>query len=1849
MNALHVWSSLDQIGFTTMRVLLAALWQSSILLAAIGILTWLLRKRRPSVRHALWVGGLLLGPMLPLFAAIVLRTGAPQAPVRILPTYTEPASLSVQPMEPIVSVPPLEPAVPMAEPSEGAPEAQTRVSVLAYPWALLVIAYAGGFAAFLIWIALGRIRIRRWIRSAAPLVDERVLSIFRAAKRKIGFRRDFLVMEGDRTPTSVSFGVFHPLVLLPKGLTERLSDAELQALAIHELAHLKRNDSLVLLLVSLVRAALFFHPLVWLATRQISVLCEQVADDAVLDATGEAIAYAKMLARLAEDLPRRALSTEMAAGILFSKGAFLHRVQAILSDRRDQIRKLTRLALAGTVIAAVVSVGLALALPLGEKSFEPEQPKESPAEIAPQPAVAENAPSLRWVDVETGDVLFTGADIVRFDWKKQLFELRRERAIDLVMLRPALRRDFVVEDGRGTVYRGCFMSVASSSSYDGPTIRSGPTIPSMAPTRPPLYAIRGGYPSGGGTRDKDRFNPRLRAALEAAGVLKEIDPSEAPTPIQTSFSGWHGDRHGLKIAVTLFPETFRIGREARFALHIDKGETFSLNLDSLVLGVTLEGNEGRFFLTRSIGIPLAVREVGLYPYHGMHWGPTYGSPDIEARPGPGALKVVLRARRKTDGGSRSVATWQVPAQAVEILPPALKEQHPEDAAWGEAVEGLQMSIQPTKASYKAGESPEFYAALRNVGEADLTLNLGVMLANGKKQYPTEIRLLLTDSSGMRRELHVGSPRVAGRMDDFIVSLAAGACHSLRVRLKDYSNPDTKGFPIKLAEGQYQIAALYEGKGPKAVNSDMESVRHMQFWTDEVTSNTTTFTIGGKETGRIGEVEAVPTASAWGKGANGLQMSIAPAEHAPGKALAFDVAFRNAGKKDFVLNLGMTSANGKHLFPTALRLILADVEGKTRERPYSLPPHASGRVDDYVVALRAGSTHTIRVHSYQYSSLRKLSPAKYSIVAKFEGKGAQFIHEDTRGVGLLNFWKGTVRSGVLAFEIPQPAGGEQAWGEAVKNELAWAEVSNGLQCRLLPLEQAVEVAEGVKPEDVEVYVTYELRNVGEKAVKTRGIWGAFAWLFDVTGPDGQKLTYRGRRPSVRLPPAQDWLTITPGKTLARRVRLRYDFTEPGQYQICRISVVRPLPGIAGDWAEWEKIWSGTLKSNTVTLHVVRPKEPAWGEAVDGVQVRLRADKKVWDVGETPSFSLDVRNHGENVLTFAPIMESHCEIEYDGKWHRWGDPIRRIFGALRNIHPGEEHRDVFTDTLVPSWAEKNGRKRLQLTPGKHTVRVAFKPDGRDAPRTVSNPIEIEILPVRAQPTGSTPEPAERGKEQSQSAGKARSAEQATPEPYAWQRTDRYVPPDAENFFPDDPEGGHQLDRLFQAVDKDRRSDDEILSAVRRGFRRTTQHRTLILRWIGNRYIWGKQPQHPRAIEIMYHAVTMERHYAVYFGLSVVRPKTPNILRTLADICMQGEDVGRITWGVGSQRDELVSHIEPYMEHEDAEKRETASLLLKHFRGELDFAQVKGQEALAKKRAEFGDQLPELRQQLLTSDSESRLAALKLTQRHGLSALMDDSFLKAMSACAQDPDHRVRREVARIAGGRWIWGNKEQPLEAIRLMLQLSGDEDRDIRYQAVYFGLSTVREKTEDVLRRLTEIALSDHESNMYGRIVWGLRTSVRTDSKLLEQVLEQHLGKSESDSRRMAAIYFLHKDLFKTAPPRSWGLEEAAAEYPEDVFGLSFSAKEPFQPESADALWGEFRKNLPDGIEPQRVWTRKTQHNFVIVVRIRGAEERDAVKEMIERNPRLLFGDVTPLPPQMQLHLEERILGQGRRQPEPSKD
>ena len=168
-------------------------------------------------------------------------------------------------------------------------------------------------------------------------------------------------------------------------------------------------------------------------------------------------------------------------------------------------------------------------------------------------------------------------------------------------------------------------------------------------------------------------------------------------------------------------------------------------------------------------------------------------------------------------------------------------------------------------------------------------------------------------------------------------------------------------------------------------------------------------------------------------------------------------------------------------------------------------------------------------------------------------------------------------------------------------------------------------------------------------------------------------------------------------------------------------------------------------------------PQWGEAVDGVQVRLRAKQSTWNEGAVPRLWADVRNQGKRDL-LVRTRDHGCELEVDGQWYRWPDYGGTI-PPPRPLPPGRRYDDIAVvlgrfwllaapPNTRPPW--KTGPQQLgRLTPGKHTIRVAFAVTAAQGARgkplkAISNPVEIEIVAksdekVDATPEGNTSTPA------------------------------------------------------------------------------------------------------------------------------------------------------------------------------------------------------------------------------------------------------------------------------------------------------------------------------------------------------------------------------------------------------------------------------------------------------------------------------------------------------------------------------
>ena len=120
----------------------------------------------------------------------------------------------------------------------------------------------------------------------------------------------------DRTATPVTYGVFRPAIVFPKGIFLK-GEKEVGFCLLHELVHIKNHDNLLKLIVHGVLCIHWFNPFVWvmyfLFNRDIELLCDETA---VRSCMADRQDYALALLSLAE---RRAMGFYTAVG--FGKNA----------------------------------------------------------------------------------------------------------------------------------------------------------------------------------------------------------------------------------------------------------------------------------------------------------------------------------------------------------------------------------------------------------------------------------------------------------------------------------------------------------------------------------------------------------------------------------------------------------------------------------------------------------------------------------------------------------------------------------------------------------------------------------------------------------------------------------------------------------------------------------------------------------------------------------------------------------------------------------------------------------------------------------------------------------------------------------------------------------------------------------------------------------------------------------------------------------------------------------------------------------------------------------------------------------------------------------------------------------------------------------------------------------------------------------------------------------------------------------------------------------------------------------------------------------------------------------------
>lgn len=208
------------------------------------------------------------------------------------------------------------------------------------------------------------------------------------------------LLESSRVSVPMVIGWAKPVVLIPIGFLTSLPASQIDAILLHELAHVRRNDFLVNVFQSCVETFFYFHPAVKWIGKQIRDEREYCCDQIAVEACGDRLCYAKSLAALEES---RIASNSL--GVAANSGSLLKRIRRLSSQEAVEARRFPSIAV--SLVLATCLLAALLLTPAAQAEVGGQEPVvEDEIELVSSPEVnVDGRPALliRVLDIDTGE------------------------------------------------------------------------------------------------------------------------------------------------------------------------------------------------------------------------------------------------------------------------------------------------------------------------------------------------------------------------------------------------------------------------------------------------------------------------------------------------------------------------------------------------------------------------------------------------------------------------------------------------------------------------------------------------------------------------------------------------------------------------------------------------------------------------------------------------------------------------------------------------------------------------------------------------------------------------------------------------------------------------------------------------------------------------------------------------------------------------------------------------------------------------------------------------------------------------------------------------------------------------------------------------------------------------------------------------------------------------------------------------------------------------------------------------------------------------------------------------------
>lgn len=305
---------------------------ASIIAVVLIILVWaiigLLKIKAPVYKHMIWLYTLLAVVILPVIWMYAPKVSIPVLPPRSNPQLELTQKHIINDSSGFEAYGPLE-NIPLDQSTSALPAEDsnilfaliTKKNILGCLWSI-------GFLFMLARFLVGWQRMKQIVCSAEPLHLPGNLfagDVFPARLK---------IFRSTRIDVPVCSGFFRPVILLPEEMYTNGKSEDLMMILRHELAHIERRDCIINIFQRFIEAILFFHPMIWYASAQLTQQREILCDHHVISKGVAPTDYVDLLTRVIEQNFGRNYINAVA---FFEGKRFLSRTTALL-DSENKIR-----------------------------------------------------------------------------------------------------------------------------------------------------------------------------------------------------------------------------------------------------------------------------------------------------------------------------------------------------------------------------------------------------------------------------------------------------------------------------------------------------------------------------------------------------------------------------------------------------------------------------------------------------------------------------------------------------------------------------------------------------------------------------------------------------------------------------------------------------------------------------------------------------------------------------------------------------------------------------------------------------------------------------------------------------------------------------------------------------------------------------------------------------------------------------------------------------------------------------------------------------------------------------------------------------------------------------------------------------------------------------------------------------------------------------------------------------------------------------------------------------------------------------------------------------------------------